>query len=734
MGCGFFGLWQRAAAFASSYVIVKKAAACCRNPKRMRRFLRVGIVACLSVSFLPNWSSGQSSVKESSQRCLNCHGQEHIATISLKERATMVVAPESGLKERENPANLFIDRNKISRSVHDTLTCNECHVDVETLPHPDRLPRPQCKSCHQEEAEKVSRSRHAEVLQRSEPPAPYCWDCHGTHEILSQGEVNPLDKIRICASCHQTHSGQIEGVENGELLVRSYLDSVHGQDRGEPGSPSVGATCEDCHGHHEVLPIKDPRSRVNRRNISGTCGSCHPEIHEEFEATVHADVAHRNDPSMRPAVCNNCHTTHVITHAGTPEFMRDLVGECGSCHENLYRTYQDTFHGQVQTLGGTRAARCSDCHGTHNIRRPEDPASTLSAANRPETCGRCHQEINSLSESARQNFVAFRPHADFRDKTKNTELFLIWCVAIVVSIALLILWGLHWIGWLKRTSKQKQHLSQDGTPIAMLRFKPLQRWTHLAVMVCVSGLILTGLPLKFSREPLIADLTRHLVEVETLIFLHRLFAVFLGGIAVFHIVSLLTARRKSKQPLIKRIWGPDSLMPTLADMHHFAGMLRWFVKKGERPDLERWSYREKFDYWATVATLGVLAASGMILWFPAFFAEFFSGYWFNVAYIVHGSAGLLAMGSILLIHLLNASLRRGRFPFNDAMFTGQISESELKSERAAQYARLTATGTLERWKEPAVSGSRLKISTYATSASLLLGIGLIILIVIAIII
>jgi cytochrome b subunit of formate dehydrogenase len=163
-------------------------------------------------------------------------------------------------------------------------------------------------------------------------------------------------------------------------------------------------------------------------------------------------------------------------------------------------------------------------------------------------------------------------------------------------------------------------------------------------------------------------------------------------------------------------------------------MLRWFMKKGERPDLERWSYREKFDYWAALVTLGILAASGIVLWFPAFFAEFFSGYWFNVAFVVHGSAGLLAMGSILLIHLINTSLRRGRFPFNDAMFTGQISESELKSERPAQYARLTSAGAPREWKEPAVSDLRLKMATYATVASLLLGIGLIILIVIAIII
>ena len=175
-------------------------------------------------------------------------------------------------------------------------------------------------------------------------------------------------------------------------------------------------------------------------------------------------------------------------------------------------------------------------------------------------------------------------------------------------------------------------------------------------------------------------------------------------------------------------------MPTCMDMRQCIQTLRWIFKKETRPDLERWSYREKFDYWATAVTLGVLAASGLVLWFPYFFAEFFSGYLFNAAMIVHGSSGLLAMGAILLIHLLNISLRRGKFPFNDGMFTGQISENELKMERSAQYARLAATGALEGLKEPAVSGLRLKIGTYATVASYLLGLWLIILIGIDIII
>jgi len=67
------------------------------------------------------------------------------------------------------------------------------------------------------------------------------------------------------------------------------------------------------------------------------------------------------------------------------------------------------------------------------------------------------------------------------------------------------------------------------------------------------------------------------------------------------------------------------------------------------------------------------------------------------------------------------------------MFTGQICEDELKVWRPAQYARLIETGALARVKEPAVTGRKLRTARLAAAAMQLMGIGLIIFIVIAII-
>jgi cytochrome b subunit of formate dehydrogenase len=312
-------------------------------------------------------------------------------------------------------------------------------------------------------------------------------------------------------------------------------------------------------------------------------------------------------------------------------------------------------------------------------------------------------------------------------------LYLIWYVSLGLGIALPVFWGLHWLGWVNRTFREKPAAPKEGKNGAILRFGPLHRWTHTAALCSVYGLIVTGLPLKLARQPAIAEVIRYLVQAEILGILHRAFAVILVLVVLFHVVCLLSGRVGRKRALAGQVHAPRGLLPTAADIKHFREMIRWFAKKGERPKLDQWSYSEKFDYWAFAISLLILAVSGTVLWFPVYFAEFFSGYWFNTAMVVHSYAGLLALGMILLVHILNTSLRRKGFPLNTVMFTGQIcEEDDLRVWRSAQYARLVETGALKRLKEPAVTGLKLKIATVATAAVQLLGIGLIIFIVIAI--
>jgi hypothetical protein len=360
---------------------------------------------------------------EDNRRCFNCHGQLHIAELSADERLSMVAAPDEGEATVAGPAarpELFMPPDALASGTHAKLDCVSCHSDAATLPHAQQLAPATCtQGCHAASGAAFRRSTHATALVRGDPLAPTCAHCHGTHDIQAsserQSKTHPLNVIKVCADCHEQHYEPTSHGRNGKEHIQTYLQSVHGRAVTE-GGLAVAATCVNCHQHHEVLPTDDPKSTVSREHVSQTCGSCHVGINEAYQASVHGQKLADGDPNA--PVCTDCHTAHGISRASTPNFMRDIVAECGGCHDapastsgggaSLYDTYRQSYHGQVTELGSMRAARCSDCHGAHDILPAEDENSRVHASNRLQTCAQCHPDANA-------NFTLFQAHADYRD-------------------------------------------------------------------------------------------------------------------------------------------------------------------------------------------------------------------------------------------------------------------------------------------------------------------------------
>jgi hypothetical protein len=53
------------------------------------------------------------------------------------------------------------------------------------------------------------------------------------------------------------------------------------------------------------------------------------------------------------------------------------------------------------------------------------------------------------------------------------------------------------------------------------------------------------------------------------------------------------------------------------------------------------------------------------------------------------------VGFIFTMHFFNGHLRPEKFPMDRVIFTGRVSEEELREERPTEYARLVADGTLD---------------------------------------
>ena len=227
-------------------------------------------------------------------------------------------------------------------------------------------------------------------------------------------------------------------------------------------------------------------------------------------------------------------------------------------------------------------------------------------------------------------------------------------------------------------------------PKYVQRFDRFDRTLHGFLMVSFLGLASTGMPLLFSEAGWAARMARALGGFASTHRLHRLFAAIMILVFLTHLLRLIERVAVLRDYGI--FWGPRSMVPQPKDLIELFQHVRWFVGLGPRPLFDRYTYWEKFDYWAVFWGMAIIGGSGLLLWFPETFARVLPGWVFNIALLVHGEEALLAVGFIFTIHFFNGHLRPEKFPMDLVIFTGRVSEAELREERPAEYARMVAGG------------------------------------------
>jgi thiosulfate reductase cytochrome b subunit len=260
------------------------------------------------------------------------------------------------------------------------------------------------------------------------------------------------------------------------------------------------------------------------------------------------------------------------------------------------------------------------------------------------------------------------------------------------------------------------------------RFTAIERVLHAALMLTFVGCALSGLPLIFADRPWAATLARILGGFEGAGLIHRICAAVMIVVFVSHVLMVFGRAIRSGS-LMKVLWGPDSMVPQLQDGIDIYRNFLWFIGRGPRPQFDRWTYWEKFDYWAVFWGMFIIGGSGLLLWFPVFFSKLLPGWMFNIAALVHGEEALLAVGFIFTFHFFNGHLRPEKFPMDTVVFTGRISEHELRGERAVQYERMLREGRLEAAVAPPPTAESQWFGWVVGGAALLLGILAIVLIV-----
>jgi cytochrome b subunit of formate dehydrogenase len=267
-------------------------------------------------------------------------------------------------------------------------------------------------------------------------------------------------------------------------------------------------------------------------------------------------------------------------------------------------------------------------------------------------------------------------------------------------------------------------------PRHLVRFDLKARVLHGVIMVTFLGLAATGMPLLLSEAPWGRALARAFGGFTGAGLFHRFFGSLLLAAVAFHVADV--AWRAFVRGEKGLFWGPTSMVPQPRDFVDFYNQMKWFLGLGPRPRFEQFTYWEKFDYLAVLWGTVLMGAAGLVLWFPVAASRVLPGWMFNIALFVHGAEATLAIGFIFVVHFFNGHLRPEKYPMDLVIFTGTVSERELRHERAAQYDRLVRTGDIDRLAVPPPADSLVRWSYVAGSTGLALGVGLIVLILYAV--
>jgi len=571
--------------------------------------------------------------------CLECHG---VAGYSVPTGAH-----GEGPKRR-----LDINAEGLQNSVHGKLNCLNCHADIEQIPHTkDGLQAVDCVDCH------LSLNAGAAPVRKS-------W--------LSQPE----------------------GMEI-VINTKRYTHSIHAD-----ASKENNAQCADCHTAHYVYPKENPQSSVYRLNSPEMCGTCHHQALEEYRRSIHG-AALKRPWQGDSATCADCHSSHQISEKEEVDAHRVVTEQCSTCHVRETKSYMATTHGQLAWLGYQEVARCADCHRPHDTHKVTDTDAKISADNILTTCRECHK-------NAQASFTLFRAHADLNDYQRNPELWWLGRIMVGIVIGVLIFFYTHSMLWFIRELKSRpvSWVTVDGKsyPVRAKRVKHCSdqhfcrfswywRANHWALALSVMVLVFTGMSVMYPNTSWAMNAIWFVGGWEVFGLIHRIAAVIFL-LAVFgHAAVVLWQVLRSPN---FRWFGPDSLLPRWQDAIDMYHQFRWFFGQGEAPRFDRWTYWEKFDYWAVYWGAFVIGLSGLILWFSDSLSAILPGWVFNLAILAHSVEAFLAVTTLFVVHFFNNHFRPSKFPLDTVMFIGSWDLEEFKEERPAHYERLKASGELER--------------------------------------
>ncbi|HEY6553939.1 MAG TPA: cytochrome b/b6 domain-containing protein [Vicinamibacteria bacterium] len=211
------------------------------------------------------------------------------------------------------------------------------------------------------------------------------------------------------------------------------------------------------------------------------------------------------------------------------------------------------------------------------------------------------------------------------------------------------------------------------------RFPLGQRVQHALLILSFTTLGLTGLSQTFAASPFGERIVAALGGIEWVRIGHRAAAVVLMVTGIWHLLDAAYHIFVLRRPL--------SMLPRAKDVVDFWQTLRYNLgRAAARPRMGRFTFEEKVEYWALLWGTGLMVATGFMLWNPLATTRFLPGQWIPAAQVVHAGEAILAVLAVIVWHGYGVHLRH----FNRSMFTGTMTESEMRHEHPLELESLLA--------------------------------------------
>ena len=337
-------------------------------------------------------------------------------------------------------------------------------------------------------------------------------------------------------------------------------------------------------------------------------------------------------------------------------------------------------------------------------------ATRVRPCRRPIACKRA----NSATRNAVQNFSDFNPHANYKDAAELPAAAPHACVdrgvydyrpavlygprrAVDLAVA-----GSRAAAWRTQAYGAPSRLRLFAFPVDQLVFRFL-------VMLSMLGLAITGLLIKYADYRWSQTAARFLgglhVDRPVAPRLRRVDADQQRGLC--RVAACGSAKQSGERNWKANLLGPDSPVPNSQDVKELFGMLRWFVGLGPKPTFDRWTYWEKFDYWAIVSIVVFIGTSGLVDLVAQPVRQILTGAALNEAQMVHYEISLMATSYLLAIRYVNTHFRPEKFPMDLSAMTGLVSEEHLKRARPRFLERMQQQGRWNKLRTTFPSRNRL---------------------------